>query len=66
MEGVESSDKASWTKKMVHTFYDICIVAIDREMRPITRFDKVGWKFIIAAFKEKTDHAFSKTQLKNK
>jgi hypothetical protein len=66
MEGTESSDKASWTKEMVHTFCDICIIAIDRGMRPNTHFDKVGWKFVMAAFKEKTGYAFSKTQLKNK
>jgi hypothetical protein len=30
MEGAESLNKASWTKKMLHTFCDICIVAINR------------------------------------
>jgi hypothetical protein len=40
MEGAESSDKASWTKEMLHIFCDICIVVIDRRMRPNTHFDK--------------------------
>ena len=51
---------------MVHTFCDIYIAAIDRGIRPSTQFNKAGWKFVIAIFKEKTSHAFSKTQLKNK
>jgi hypothetical protein len=51
---------------MVHIFCDICIAAIDRGMRPSTRFNKAGWKFVIAVFKEKIGHAFSKTRLKNK
>ena len=46
---------------MVHIFYDICIAAIDRGMRPNTQFNKAWWKFVIAIFKEKTGHAFSKT-----
>jgi hypothetical protein len=66
MEGAKSSDKASWTKEMMHTFCDICIVAIDRGMRPSIYFDKPGWKFVMTVFKEKIGHAFSKTQLKNK
>jgi hypothetical protein len=61
MEGVEISDKASWTKEMLHIFCDICIVVIDRRLRPSTHFDKAGWKFVMAIFKEKTSHAFSKT-----
>jgi hypothetical protein len=66
MEGLESLDKAVWTKKMLHIFYDICIKAIDMGMRPNTHFDKIGWKFLITSFKEQTDHAFIKIQLKNK
>jgi len=66
MEGLESFDKAAWTKKMLHIFYDICIKAIDIGMRPNTYFDKTGWKFLITLFKEQTSHAFTKTQLKNK
>lgn len=66
MEGAESSDKASWSKEMLHTFCDICIVAIEKGMRPSTHFDKAGWKFVMVVFKEKTDLAFTKTQLKNK
>ncbi|KAI9390585.1 hypothetical protein POPTR_008G196901v4 [Populus trichocarpa] len=66
MEGAESSDKASWSKKMLHTFCDISIVAIEKGMRPSTHFDKAGWKFVMAVFKEKTGLAFTKTQLKNK
>ncbi|XP_034912173.1 uncharacterized protein [Populus alba] len=66
MEGLESSDKAAWTKEMLHIFCDICIKAIDMGMRPNTHFDKPGWKFLITSFKEQTGHAFTKTQLKNK
>jgi hypothetical protein len=66
MEGAESSDKASWSKEMLHTFCDISIVAIEKGMRPSTHFDKAGWKFVMAVFKEKTGLAFTKTQLKNK
>ena len=40
IEGVESSGKVSWTKEMLHVFRDICIIAIDRRMRPSTHFDK--------------------------
>jgi hypothetical protein len=35
-------------------------------IRPNTHFDKMGWKFVITSFQEKTGHAFTKTQLKNK
>jgi len=42
MEGAESSDKASWSKEMLHIFCDICIVAIEKGMRPSTHFDKAG------------------------
>eukprot|EP00258_Populus_trichocarpa_P040208 XP_024456227.1 L10-interacting MYB domain-containing protein-like [Populus trichocarpa] len=66
MEGLESFDKAVWTKEMLHIFCDICIKAIDMGMRPNTHFDKTGWKFLITSFKEQTGHAFTKTQLKNK
>jgi hypothetical protein len=66
MEGLESFDKAAWTKKMLHIFCDICIKAIDMRMRSNTHFDKTGWKFFITSFKEQTDHEFTKTQLKNK
>jgi hypothetical protein len=66
MECFESSDKVSWTKKMLHIFCNICIVDIDRGMRPSIHFDKAGWKFVMVFFKEKTSHAISKTQLKNK
>jgi hypothetical protein len=47
MDGSDTHDKASWTKTMLHTFYDICIKAIERGMRPNTHFDKAGWKFVI-------------------
>jgi hypothetical protein len=40
MEGAESLNKASWTKKMLHTFCDICIVAINKGMRLNTHFNK--------------------------
>lgn len=66
MDGSESHDKASWTKAMLHTFCDICIKAIEKGMKPHTHFDKAGWKYIITAFKEKTGHSFTKSQLKNK
>jgi hypothetical protein len=35
-------DNATWTKKMLHTFYDLCIKAINMGMRPNTHFDKTG------------------------
>ncbi|KAJ6989010.1 hypothetical protein NC653_021795 [Populus alba x Populus x berolinensis] len=66
MEGAESSDKASWSKEMLYTFCDICIVAIKKGMKPSTHFDKAGWKFVMVVFKEKTGLVFTKTQLKNK
>jgi hypothetical protein len=66
IEGLESMDNATWTKKMLHTFCDLCIKAINMGMRPNTHFDKTGWKFLITSFKEQTRHAFTKTQLKNK
>jgi len=66
MEGLESFDKAAWTKKMLYIFCDTCIKAIDMGMRPNTHFDKMGWKFLITSFKEQIGHAFTKTQLKNK
>jgi len=53
MEGAESSDKASWTKEMLHIFCDICIVVIDRRMRPNTHFDKARWKFVMVSSKRK-------------
>jgi hypothetical protein len=52
MKGSWSQDKASWTREMLHIFYDICIKTIKKGMIPNTYFDKVGWKFIITAFKE--------------
>lgn len=66
MDGSESHDKASWTKAMLLTFCDICIKAIEKGMKPHTHFDKAGWKYIITAFKEKTGHLYTKSQLKNK
>jgi len=42
MEGLESMNKVTWTKKMLHTFCDLCIKAIDMGMRPNTHFDKMG------------------------
>ncbi|KAG5221796.1 L10-interacting MYB domain-containing protein [Salix suchowensis] len=51
---------------MLHIFCDLCIKAIDMGMRPNTYFDKSGWKFISTSFKEKTGHAFTKMQFKNK
>ena len=53
MKGVESSNKASQTKEMLHIFCDICFAAIDRGMMPSTQFNKAGWKFVITIFKEK-------------
>jgi hypothetical protein len=51
---------------MLHTFCDICIVAIEKGMRPSTHFDKAEWKFVMVVFKEKIGLAFTKTQLKKK
>jgi hypothetical protein len=66
MEGPETMEKAVWNKEMLHVFCDLCIKAIDMRMRQNTHFDKAGWKNLLIAFKEQTDHAFTKTQLKNK
>ena len=35
-------------------------------MRPNTHFEKADRKFMIIAFKEKINHAFTKAYLKNK
>ncbi|PNS95518.1 hypothetical protein POPTR_017G062600v4 [Populus trichocarpa] len=49
MEGLESFDKAAWTKEMLHIFCDICIKAIDMGMRPNTHFDKTGiWNKLVS------------------
>ena len=66
MKGLESMEKVAWTKEMLHTFCDLCITAIDMGIRPNIYFDKTWWKFLITSFEEQTDHAFTKTQLKNK
>ena len=66
MEGPEIMDKAAWTKEMLHAFCDLCIKAIDMEMRPNTHFDKADWKYLLTVFKEQIGHAFTKAQLKNK
>ena len=63
IEGLESIDKTAWTKKMLHTFCDLCIKAIDIGMRPNIHFNKIGWKFLITSFKEQTGYTFTKTQL---
>jgi len=42
IEGSQSHDKTSWTREMLHIFYDICIEAIEKGMRPTTHFDKAG------------------------
>ena len=52
MKESQSQDKACWTREMLHIFYDICIKAIGKGMRPNTHFDKAGWKFITTTFKK--------------
>ncbi|KAI5599220.1 hypothetical protein BDE02_02G183500 [Populus trichocarpa] len=48
-EGLESFDKAIWTKKMLHIFCDICIKAIDIGMRLNTHFDKTRiWNKLVS------------------
>jgi hypothetical protein len=47
-------------------FYDICIKAIKRGMRPNTHFNKADWKFVIQSFIEQTRLSLTKAQLKNK
>jgi len=59
MKGSESHDKTSWTKQILHNFYDIYIKAINIRIRSNNHFDKVGWKFVMTTFKEKTGHAFT-------
>ena len=66
MDGFDTYDKASWSKAMLHMFYDICITTIKRGMRPNTHFDKAGWKFAVLSFKDQTSLSLSKSQLKNK
>jgi hypothetical protein len=51
---------------MLNTFCDIYIKAIENSMWPNTHFNKAGWKYVINCFKEKTGHALTKAQLKNK
>uniref|UniRef100_A0A2K2BZP3 Myb/SANT-like domain-containing protein n=1 Tax=Populus trichocarpa TaxID=3694 RepID=A0A2K2BZP3_POPTR len=49
MKGLESFDKAAWTKEMLHIFCDICIKAIDMGMRPNTHFDKTRiWNKLVS------------------
>jgi len=66
MDGLETMDKAAWTKEMLRAFYDLYIKAIDIGMRPNTPFDKAGWKYLLPSFKEQIDYAFTKAQLKSK
>jgi len=66
MDDSQSQDKACWTREMLHAFCDICIKAIEQGMRPNTHFDKAGWKYVMNGFKDQTDHALMKAQLKNK
>ena len=66
MEYSQSQDKACWTREMLNTFCDICIKAIEKGMRPNTNFDKAGWKYVMNCFKERTGHALTKAQLKNR
>lgn len=42
MEGLETMDKAVWTKKILHVFCDLCIKNINMRMKPNTHFDKVS------------------------
>jgi hypothetical protein len=65
IEDSQSQNKACWTREMLNTFCDICIKAIEKGMRPNTHFDKVGWKYVMNCFKEQTDYALMKAQLKN-
>lgn len=60
IQGYEIIDKVVWTKKILHVFCDLCIKAIDIEMRPNAHFNKVGWKFLLTSFKEQTSCAFKK------
>lgn len=40
MKSLESMDKATWTKKMLCIFYDLCIKVTNMRMRYNTHFDK--------------------------
>uniref|UniRef100_A0A6N2MP07 Myb/SANT-like domain-containing protein n=1 Tax=Salix viminalis TaxID=40686 RepID=A0A6N2MP07_SALVM len=66
MEGSDNMDKVVWTNEMLHVFCDICIMTIELGMRTTTHFDKTGWKFLIASFKERIGQSLTKAQLKNK
>ena len=66
MDGSDTYDKASWSKAMLHIFYNICITAIERGMRPNTYFDKGGWKLIVQSFKDQTYLSLLKSHLKKK
>jgi hypothetical protein len=46
-------------KKILHNFCDIYIKAINIRIRSNNHFDKVGWKFVMTTFKEKTSHDFT-------
>jgi hypothetical protein len=66
MEDSQSQDKVCRTREMLNIFCDICIKAIKKGMRLNTHFDKAGWKYVMNCFKEQTNHALMKAQLKNK
>ena len=66
MEGGDNTDKVSWTPEMLNVFCDTCITAIELGMRPGTHFDKLGWKFVMTTFNERTGDSLTRAQLKNK
>ena len=66
MDDSEPVVKATWSKETLHIFCDICIRTIDMGMRPSSHFDRRGWKYIVASFREQTGQPLVKDQLKNK
>jgi len=66
-QGIGSrAPKAIWHKRTVHTFCDVCIVAIGKMFRPHTHFNKQGWDFIANEFRTKTRLCYEQKQLKTK
>lgn len=58
--------KAVWNKDTVMVYCDICIQAIQKNMRPGTHLNSEGWSFLIKNFAKETGNTYDKIQLKNK
>jgi hypothetical protein len=58
--------KVVWTVKILEDYLDICITDIHVGNRLRTHFNKIGWKYVINKFNEKTGKQYFYKQLKNK